>query len=172
MLPGAVGELKLDQNEIGDGGAIALQEQLAFSKVRALDLGGNYIDGGAIARLRMSKNAEGEHVVPGSEPQRQRPLIPPPGPRHRPSRNLMLEQDLLEPPPPPRTVTPRTAKSMPAHEEFVPKRRLSPPAPLQPPPPPAPPPMGETVDWEAAYDAVESLAEAGLVSNRAAKVLI
>lgn len=171
VLPGAVGELKLDQNEIGDGGAIALQEQLAFSKVRALDLGGNYIDGGAIARLRMSKNAEGEHVVPGSEPQRQRPLIPPPGPRHRPSRNLMLEQDLLEPPPPPRTVTPRTAKSMPAHEEFVPKRRLSPPAPLQPPPPPAPPPMGETVDWEAAYDAVESLAEAGLVSNRAAKVL-
>ena len=94
-------ELKLSQNEIGDGGANALQGQLSFSNVRALDLGANYIDGGVLARLRMSRNADGESVVPGSEPQRERHWSSS-APPHRPARNVMLERDLLEPPPPPR----------------------------------------------------------------------
>jgi hypothetical protein len=179
-LPGVIVELKLGQNNIGVGGATALQEQLSLSKVRALDLGANYIDGGVLARLRMSKNADGESVVPGSEPQRERPLVAPPTPSRRPSRNVMLERDLLEPPPPPRILRSRTRQSASEHEEFVPTRMAPPPVrppptptpttPLAPPPPP-PPPDGATVDWEAAYDAVESLAETGLISNRAAKSL-
>lgn len=170
-LYGVVGELKLGRNEIGDAGADALQEKLSFSKVRALDLGGNYIDSGALARLRMSKNSDGQSVVPGSEPQRQRPLVVPPTPPRRPSRNVKLERDLLEPPPPPRIVRPRTSQSVPQREEFVPTTMAPPPTQLQPPPAPVPSHNAATTDWEAAYDAVENLVDTGLVSKRAAKSL-
>lgn len=172
-----VGELTVQENEIGDSGANALQEALQFSKLRLLDLGGNFLEGSVMSRLRLSKNAEGVLVTPGDAAQRPRPVAPPTAPRRQMRESLasQLGDAMLEGmPPAPRTLGAKMtgqARRNILDDEFIPSRVNRPPPAPAPPPPPQPPAAGGAVDWEAAYDAVEGLQDSGLLPKAAAKRL-